>query len=66
VAVAESKEEVLEKINKDVYATSGVWNLDEASMIVVEDEQYTNSGALDTDIPLQMCHSEAAIVARRM
>lgn len=29
IAVAESKEEVLEKLHKDIYATSGVWNMDE-------------------------------------
>lgn len=29
IAVAESKEEVLEKLRKDIYATSGVWNMDE-------------------------------------
>ena len=29
VAVAESKEEVLDKIKKDVYATSGVWDMDQ-------------------------------------
>ena len=30
VAVADSKEEVLERLKADIYATSGVWNFDKA------------------------------------
>ena len=32
IAVAETKEEVLEKLRKDVYATSGVWDVDNAQI----------------------------------
>ncbi|KAI0509434.1 hypothetical protein F5B22DRAFT_649063 [Xylaria bambusicola] len=28
VCVASSKEEILERLNKDIYATSGVWDMD--------------------------------------
>lgn len=28
LALAESKEEVLEKIKQDVYATNGIWDMD--------------------------------------
>ncbi|KFA63873.1 hypothetical protein S40285_04459 [Stachybotrys chlorohalonatus IBT 40285] len=32
VCVAESKEEIVEQLKKDVYATSGVWDVDQAQI----------------------------------
>ncbi|GAW12998.1 hypothetical protein ANO14919_023740 [Xylariales sp. No.14919] len=32
VCVASSKEEILERLSKDIYATSGVWDLDNAQI----------------------------------
>jgi hypothetical protein len=32
IAVAETKEEVIEKLKKDIYATSGVWDVDNAQI----------------------------------
>jgi len=32
IAVAETKEDVLEKLRKDIYATSGVWDVENAQI----------------------------------
>lgn len=59
MAVASSKEEVLEKIKKDVYADKGVWDMDKVSDL---DDREWNDGLgdganvvnVDSDFPFQV------------
>jgi hypothetical protein len=39
MAVAETEDEVLEKLKKDVYYTSGVWDVEKVSQCSVQGEQ---------------------------
>ncbi|RWA05843.1 hypothetical protein EKO27_g9267 [Xylaria grammica] len=47
VCVASSKEEILERLSKDIYATSGVWDLDNAQIWPVSPELPLTASAFD-------------------
>lgn len=55
MAVASTKEEVLEKIKKDIYHDEGVWDMDKVSD-PCHVERFTFANGSGPNIPLQVSH----------
>ena len=55
VALASSKEEVLEKLKNDVYAKSEVWDFSKASLISNARMDGVIDMLIDSNLPFQMC-----------
>lgn len=68
IGYASSKEEVLEKLAKDVYATSGVWDLEKVGRFpIFFAPLYVLTGpGIDPDHALQERHPGAAKVGRNV
>lgn len=53
VVVADSVEDVKRQLSKDVYATSGVWDLDKVSLARKREDLEADD--LGSNLPLQVC-----------
>jgi hypothetical protein len=60
VALASSKEEVLETLKKDIYARSDIWDMSKAGLNVIRNWNFADF-QIDPDLSIQMCFPSSMI-----
>jgi len=58
VALASSKDEVLEMLKKDIYAKSGVWDFSKVSLAFKNVRKGSAKEATDSNLSVQVCVSQ--------